>query len=83
MFYRYRDERFTDGVKWQESPRTPQQVRHGELETANGWEHKPADPTRGARRNAGDNGRHGCAHQLMCCNYPKKTPEKMAKILTN
>ena len=46
-------------------------------------EHKPADPTRGARRNAGDSGHHGCAHQLMCCNYPEKIPEKMAKTLTN
>jgi hypothetical protein len=40
-------------------------------------------PTRGARRNAGDSGHHGCAHQLMGRKYPEKTPEKMAKTLTN
>jgi len=34
--------------------------------------------TRGARRNAGTSGQHGDAHQLLCCNYPEKTPEKMA-----
>jgi hypothetical protein len=83
LFYSHRDERFTGGVTWQGAARTPQPVRHEELETANGWKHKLAGPTRGARRNAGDSDHHGCAPQLMCCNYPEKTPQKMAKTLTN
>ena len=69
LFYRHRDDRFSDGVKWQESPQTPQQVRHGELETAYGRQHKPADPKRTARRKAaGDSDYHGCAHLFLCCN---------------
>ena len=78
LFYRHRDDRFTNDVIRQGAARTLQPDHHGDLAAAHGWEHNTADSKCEAHRNPGASGQHGDAHQFWCCNYPEKTPEKMA-----